>query len=201
MAKKGNKDRGIFERPKGSGNWYVRCHEYGKEKWVKAKNKTEARAIYLRMKAAAAEGRVSPVRRMVSFKQLAEERKQYADVHHKRKGDDNPRVQRWIDAFGNIDASSVTMSAIERVMYQMKDEGYETATINRYVVILKAIYNRAVRDDVLVVNPAAKVQLLKTNNELVRFLTSKQEKELFEKLPEHYHAVVRIEVILFLVEI
>ncbi|OGW59141.1 MAG: hypothetical protein A2Y48_02735 [Nitrospirae bacterium RIFCSPLOW2_12_42_9] len=190
MARKHGRDKGILERVKGSGVWYVRCYVSGREKWIKAGSKTAARSLYARMKTAELEGRILPKRHRVLFPELAEERKRYADCHHKRKGDDNPRVQRWVDAFSNIDASIITPSMIERVMFEMKNDGFANATINRYLVVLKAIFNKAVYDGLLAVNPASKVKLWKVNNEVVRYLTPKQETDLLEHLPERFHPIV-----------
>ena len=50
MARKEGKDRGIVEKPKGSGIWWVRLFVNGRERWYRADNKTQARVLYGRIK-------------------------------------------------------------------------------------------------------------------------------------------------------
>lgn len=60
MARKHGKDRGILEYPKGSGKWWVRIFINGREKRYRADNKTQAKALYGRLKAEIREGRYFP---------------------------------------------------------------------------------------------------------------------------------------------
>lgn len=78
MAHKGGRDRGLYERPKNSGIWWIsyvhRDHHHHREK---GGNKTEARALLERRKTEARDGtwRPSPkVRRGYWQEQLASER-------------------------------------------------------------------------------------------------------------------------------
>ncbi len=193
MARKDGKDRGVLEYPKGSGQWWVRVWENGREKRYRMDNKTQAKAFYGKIKAKQREGTYFPEmfeKKRVAFRTLAEDYRKYSDAHHKRKGDDKPRLDRWIDAFGDQDASTITPGQVEQVMITMQNEKYEPATIARYLVVLKSCLNRAVRDGLLQVNPTQKVKPPKVNNVIVRYLTPEQETALLEKLPERFHPVV-----------
>ena len=193
MARKNGKDKGILEHPKGSGKWWVRIFVNGREKRYRTDNKTQARTLYGRLKADMREENYFPEKfkkKIIRFSDLAKDRIVYADTHHKRSGDDIPRVQRWVDAFGNIDASTITPSKIEHVLLEMKMGGYAPATIARYLVVLKAIFNRAKRDGVLTINPAEKVAPPQVNNVLVRYLTPTQEEKLLSSLPERFRPIV-----------
>ena len=193
MARLNGKDRGIYEYPKGSDQWWVRIAVNGRMKKFKAGTKPQAKSLCIRLKADILEGKYAPKKfkkKVIRFSELAKERIVYADIHHKRSGDDTPRVQRWTDAFGNMDASTITPSKIEQVLLDMKKEGYAPATIARYLVVIKAIFNRANRDELLTVNPAAKVAPPKINNVLVRYLTVTQEEKLLRELPERFCPIV-----------
>src|SRR3990172_10352148 len=72
----------------------------------------------------------------------------------------------------------------------MGEKGYERGTILRYVATLRAIFGRAIRDGLLMVNPVSRVKLPKPNNILVRYLTPAQETKLLENLPARFHALV-----------
>ena len=51
MARRNGKDRGLFERPMGSGIWWIHYHDAnGRKHREKGGNKTEARALYMRRK-------------------------------------------------------------------------------------------------------------------------------------------------------
>src|SRR5262245_49874277 len=50
MARKGGKDRGILQR-KGREGWWVRLHVNGRERWFRCDTKSQAKALYGRLKA------------------------------------------------------------------------------------------------------------------------------------------------------
>jgi hypothetical protein len=60
MARKDGKDRGIVEKPKGSGIWWVRIFVNGRETWKRADNKTQAKTLCGRLKAEIREGKYFP---------------------------------------------------------------------------------------------------------------------------------------------
>ena len=195
MARKDGKDRGILEWPNGSGKWWARLMAGGRERRYRADSKTAAKALYAKLKTEVFEQRFHPEkyeRRALPFSELVKDRLAYADAHHRRPGDDDARMQRWTDAFGSTDATAITPGMIERVLGDMRAEGYAPATIARCLVSLKATYNRAVRDGRLKENPAAKVKPPVVDNELVRYLTAGQEADLLAQLPERFHSIVKV---------
>lgn len=195
MARKNSKDKGIFEQPKGSGTWWVIIYVNGIRKRWKVGSKSSARAFYQKLKVEAMENRLFPEkyeRKRVMFSELAKDRLSYVAANHSRAHDDDHRVKRWNDSFQDLDASQITPSMIENVLAEMKKEGLALATLNRHLMVLKAIFSRAIRDGLLLVNPAAKIKQYKPNNEIVRYLTPQQEVSLFECLSITYHPIVRV---------
>src|ERR1700730_6500011 len=76
MARKGGKDRGLFEYPKTSGIWWIRyCDANGREHSEKIGPKALARKRYMQRKTEVAEGRYFPNRhqRNVLFDDLVED--------------------------------------------------------------------------------------------------------------------------------
>ncbi len=57
MARKGGRDRGITIK---NGVWWVRLHINGREKWYRCENKSQAKALYGRLKAEIREGTYFP---------------------------------------------------------------------------------------------------------------------------------------------
>ena len=191
MARKDGKDRGVLFL---DGVWYARFYVDGREVREKADNKTQAKAIYGKRKAEIREGKYFPKEKSVrvTFKELTVDYLRYADLHHKRAGDDVPRVKTWLDAFGNLPAEDVKPSQVEEVMTTLKNAGMEPATIARRLVVLKAVYNRALRDGRIVRNPVMNVKPPVFDNSIVRYLDRGEETRLFKALPERLHPVVTV---------
>ena len=57
MARKYGKDRGVLFK---EGKWWVRLFVNGREKWYRADNKSQAKALYGRLKAEIREGKYFP---------------------------------------------------------------------------------------------------------------------------------------------
>ena len=74
----------------------------------------------------------------------------------------------------------------------MLDEDYKPATIARALVTLKAIFNRAIKNELIEKNPIARVSAPKFDNTLVRYLKPEHEERLFEALPERLHPIVTV---------
>lgn len=191
MAREGGKDRGVLCL---KGIWYARFYVDGKEVREKCDNKTQAKAIYGKRKAEMRDGKYFPKARTVkpTFKDLTGDYLAYADLHQKRKGDDLPRVQTWLDAFGTTFAEDVKPSQVETVMARLKEEGMEPATIARRLVVLKAIYNRAVRNGRIGKNPVTNVKPPVFDNSIVRFLDKGEETRLFTALSPRLMPIVTI---------
>ncbi len=191
MAREGGRDRGVLCL---NGVWYARFYVDGKEVREKCDNKTQAKAIYGKRKAETREGKYFPKTKVshILFRDLTADYLAYADLHHKRKGDDLPRVQTWLDAFGSTIAEDVKPTQVEQVMSTLKGEGMEPATIHRRLTVLKAIYNRAEKAGIIGKNPVRNVRPPRYDNSLVRFLDMAQEKELFQVLPAYLHPIVTV---------
>lgn len=194
MARKHGKDKGIIEIPKGSGIWWVDISIDGQRRRWKVGSKTAAKAFYQKLKVEAMEGRLFPEkyeRKRVMFSELAKDRLALVTAHHSRPKGENHLIERWLIDFKDMDASKITPSMIENVLTEIKQEGKAPATVNHHLELIKAMYNKASRDGLLSVNPAAKVKKYKLNNVIVRYLTPQQEVSLFESLSNTYHPIVK----------
>jgi integrase len=147
-------------------------------------------ALRGRLKAEDREGKYFEKAKVVPFRELAEEYEAELDGRRSRKGDDRARVKRWIGAFGDQDASTISERQIEKVLSTLRTEKKKPGTVVRHLTVLKAIFNRAKRLRLVRDNPAVFVRTIKPNNVLVRYLTSEQEVRLLDHLPPAYHAVV-----------
>ena len=189
MARKGGKDRGITQRKDRTG-WWVKLYVNGRRQSFKCDTKSQAAALYGRLKAEQREGKYFPKSKALPFQELAREYVQAVDAHRRRKGDDTARMHRWITAFGEQDALTISPRQIERVLMNLQAEGKQPATLVRHLAVLKATFNRAKRLGLMKENPATLVKPPKVNNMLVRYLTSEQESTLLKQLPVQYGPVV-----------
>ncbi len=194
MARQNVKNRGIVEIPAESGTWWVDCYVNGRRFRKKVGSKTAALNFYQKIKTEEREGRLFPEkyeRKRVMFSELAKDRRAFVAANHSRPKGNNHLIERWLQAFKDLDASTITPSMIENVLAEIRKEGLAPATINHHLTLIKTIYNRAIRDGLLTVNPAIRVKKYKLNNQIVRYLTPKQETTLLEHLPNTLHPLVK----------
>ncbi|MFX0198538.1 MAG: hypothetical protein ACFFCW_20655, partial [Candidatus Hodarchaeota archaeon] len=138
------KDRGIFERPKGSGIWWVRyCDQYGRLHREKVGPKGLAKTVYQKRKTEVREGKFFPEKakrkREMLFKDMV---RLYLEDHarsNKRSHrDDSYRAKRLVEAFGDKPLSEISTQDVERFKASMARE-ISHATTNRYLTLLKTI--------------------------------------------------------------
>lgn len=189
MARKDGKDRGITQRKDKKG-WWVRLYSKGRQQWFKCDTKSQAKALYGRLKAEAREGKYFEKAKAVPFRELAMDYMTAVDARRRRKGDDRSRINRWITALGEQDAATITPRQIERALTEIQTSGRKAGTVVRHLSVLKAMLNRAKRLGLLKDNPASLVQAPKVNNVLVRYLTSDQESALLDVLPTRFRPLV-----------
>lgn len=198
MARRDGKDRGLFERPKGSGDWWVRYHDqFGRERREKVGTKAAAREVYQKRKNEIREGRFFPQdvgnRRKATLEEAIRE---YLGLNsHKRNHGHHIRYARtWQAQFPSRTLEEITSGEIER--YQRRRlQQVKPASVNRELAFLKAVYNLAIRDGRVEVNPVAKVRQLKENNARVRFLSEEEEKRLASVLDAEQFALVEFAIL------
>ena len=186
MARSGSKDRGIFERPIGSGVWWVRYAWQEKEVRRKVGRKTDAKNYYARVRAQILEGRYEPEKpRAVTLGAWISEYMETVTAISKP-------VQRgyaafWTDRFGNRPITSLKTSELERIQAALVEEGrLAKNTINRYYAFLKHVFNVALRDELVKENPVKNVQFFKEPKGRTIFLSEADEAKLREAIPSEY---------------
>ncbi|HEY3998663.1 MAG TPA: site-specific integrase [Candidatus Xenobia bacterium] len=176
------KDRGVFERPKGSGIWWVLYYDQnGQRHREKVGPKGLALDVYRKRK--------TQVKEAEFFPELVEKRKPKLTVAvaveaymeeskaTKRSWQDDARYARyWTEALGKMLLEEVKGADVERWRRQRtrqdthRGSKVAPATINRAVAFFKRVFNIAIRDGHVTVNPVSKVGMLRENNERVRYL-------------------------------
>src|SRR5574337_2739 len=196
MAKTNGKVRGIFERPAGSGVFWVRyCDQYGQLHREKCGAKSLAVAVYRQRKTAIREERFFPEqvnRRARLFDEVVKDWLEYAATNKRSANMDVTRSRRLLAAFGGRPVYSLTPQDVEKLKADLKAEGWTPATVNRHLALLKSMFNMALRNGKIERSPAKAVKLFRENNTVVRYLTEAEEVRLFEALPSEVRPLVTV---------
>jgi len=193
-------DRGVFERPKDSGVWWIRyVDQFGELRRERVGPKSLAKATYQKRKNQIREGKFFPEmiqekhKYCISFKKMAED---FLDKHSKLKkkswGSDEQRLERCKDHFGNMPLSSIKKKQIEGFLETLitVDE-LSQATVNRYTALLKTLFNKALEWEECKENPVKGIKLFREQHR-IRFLSDAEEVKLKEKFPVEFWPWVEI---------
>jgi len=177
--------RGLFERPAGSGIWWVRyTDENGRLHREHVGPKALAIKVYTKRKNEIQERRFFPERirrRDVLLKDMITEhltrvkgilRSYYS---HQLYG------RYWTAALGDKTLRQIVPGDVERYVAKRVREA-APASVNRELAFLKRVFNVAIADGKADSNPVRLVKLFKENNKRVRFLSDEEEPRLREVL-------------------
>lgn len=183
MARKGGKDRGLFERPKGSDIWWI-CYadSQGKKRREKAGMKRAAQALYTKRKRETREGVIKPTRKKkLLFKEIAEEALERSKARNASWYDDVNRSKDLLKEFGSREAESIRPRDITSWMDRFKVErDLAPATVNKYRALLSSIFSYAVQGERLNMNPVRNTKPLPVKNQRIRFLSTEEENRLLD---------------------
>ena len=180
MARLNGKDRGIVEKPVGSGKWWVRLSVNGRERWFRADNKIQAKALYGRLKADLREETYFPEK----FKKSKEVTLRMAITRHLAGSTNRSIVTEktigkfWISLCGNRLITEITAEDCRHAQAKLQTEGqWQPATINRRFAFLRHILMLAMKDGQLLRNPVSSVKFFPEANR-VRFFTDDELRSL-----------------------
>lgn len=184
------KQRGIYEKFSGSGEWWIRYADATGRIRREKVGLLEAAETRLKIRKEEAKlgtmPRLTRHRRATLFSKIADDALRYAVEHKRSARDDHSRMAKLIEWFGERAADSVTAREIER---HFEAEAWSSATWNRYRALLSLTYRLAVRTGKVKGNPARLVSHKTENNGRVRFLSREEEENLRiairQKFPEH----------------
>jgi integrase len=198
MARLGAKDRGLFERPKSSGVWWVRYIDgEGREHRERVGPKGLARQVYEKRKTEIREGRFFPreQQRLVLCSEVLKDYDTYCDRRKRwvmSSGARGIARKRMKDAFGDVPVNKLKQTEVEGFILGLTElkEPLKPSTANRYLTVIRAAFNYAIKQGKAKTNPTVGVKKFKENNERVRYLTDKEEDRLFKALPLEHHNLV-----------
>jgi integrase len=183
MARANGKDRGIFERPKGSNVWWCRYNDAnGNERREKVGTKSAAKALYQKRKVAIRSGEKLPElikARAYSFAEMVKEAVLWSKANKASWKDDEERLAPLEATFGARAANDIEASEFEVFLDELQDERELTgATINRYRAALQMAYREARRRGRVKNNPARDIAPRANSRNVIRFLSDEEERRL-----------------------
>jgi site-specific recombinase XerD len=170
--------RGVFEKVRGSGEWWICFWDaQGRKRREKAGTKSNAITLYHKRKTEALEGKKLPEklrRAAVSFATIAKDALAYSKNHNASTSYrcDAGRMEVVLAWFREYPAESITAQDIER---QFQKQEWAPATANRYRALLSLTYRLAVRNGKAKENPARLVSHRLEDNARIRFLSAEEE--------------------------
>ncbi len=184
------KTRGVYERERGSGTWWVRyADEYGREHREKVGPRGLALAVYRKRKTEVAERRFFPERlkrREVLLRDAIKAmllRKQ-----HLRSYKDMVRMGAlWTTELGERPLRTITADDVARVA-TLRRAAVAEQTVIHELGFLGSIYRAAIHEGTAERSPVGSVG--KPNNARLRYLRDEEEAALFAKLPKRWHDLV-----------
>ncbi len=184
MARKAGKDRGITQR-KGREGWWVRLYVHGRERWFRCDTKSQAKALYGRLKADIREGTFFPEkfapRKDITLRAWIN-RYLEGSVNRNKPGE-VLYGRRWSLLIGNRVLTQISVDDLRRIQARMRAKMkvskkepqrlWADATINRHFAFLRHVLMLAVKDDKLTKNPVSSLKFFPEANR-TRFLTSEE---------------------------
>jgi integrase len=186
--------RGVFEKVKGSGIWWVRHVDAdGQLRRERVGSKRAAIDLYYDRKADAGKGKKLPKnlrKRAVTFQDIALDAIADIKLRYRVPSYDVERLKAAISWFGNKDASSLKGGIINaRLMMVAVEKKWAASTINHHRSVISLAYRLAMRDGKLEYNPARDVPHKREANDRTRCLSSEEERDLRavirDRFPEH----------------
>ena len=206
--KRSRRTRGVFERPEGSGVWWI-CYfdERGKRHREKVGPKSLAIDVYTKRKNEVRERRFFPQdirRREVPLATMIDE---YLDR--------NRGTLRWIDHYERFariwkaalpgkTLREILPGDIERAIAKRRAKGsvrrgkdqkhrpLAPASINRELAFLRRVFNVAIADEKIETNPVRARFFTRENNQRVRYLSTDEEQRLAKALGDEEWSKVAI---------
>jgi integrase len=176
--------RGVFEKPKGSGVWWINYQDAaGARHREKVGRESVAVEAYYQRRQEIREGKFQAPRTAShgpTFRELASSRMQHKRTRIRPKSyrADEIRLEPLLTLYGDLPAASITAVTISQMLAGLVEMGRATGTANRYRSLLSSVFAHGVEAGSIQVNPVAKVERYRESPGRIRFLTDKEEPRL-----------------------
>lgn len=182
--------RGIYEKVKGSGTWWIRYHDStGRLRREKAGTRSMATTLYQKRKMEALQGKKLPEtlrHREATFSELVDDALAYSKEKKRSYYDDKYRLERVRAWFGEMAAGAIRPREIEAKLQTLANEGLAGATVNRFRALISLIFRQGMKNEKVDANPARLTDHRKEDNARTRFLSPAEEEKLRAVIQKHW---------------
>lgn len=188
--------RGLYQR-KGSPFWMIRyADQNGRIRRVSTgtTEKTLAKSILCKRKTEVAENKHMDVKRLpnVTFHTLCDDYWNLRGKNMRTRGIDYI-VEIWKDHFGNVPVREITAKKIEEFLSKRGEEkNWCNGSRNRHLILLKALFNKAVEWGMLHTSPAAPVKLVREQEARTRFLTAEEASKMLDGASKRFRPLLTV---------
>lgn len=172
--------RGLFERPAGSGCWWINYYVDGKQHREKVGRRGDALALYQKRKADSRRKLKLPELvpgKVITFGHLSEMAVNHAETHLKSLEHYKTKDSILREPFGERPAAAITPQEINEWLTKYCKT---PATANRYRAFMSLAYRLGMENGKADSNPARLVRLRVENNARLRFLSREEYKKLLD---------------------
>lgn len=168
-----------------TGDYYVDLYVNGRRKrWKVGADKKQAKLVEAKLKLEIAEGKFLDVKKDsdLTFTEFADRYlAEHSQIENKSWYEDEKRMKLLRAEFGNMPLCSIETKDIvqfkAKLLRREKAPGkvIRPATVNRYLMLLKGIFSRAIEWGVFhKAHPCRSVKILKENNQKERYLSAEE---------------------------
>lgn len=115
----------------------------------------------------------------------------YSKIHKKDFHNDEIKSKVVLSFFKGKNLSEILLKDIEAfVVYLTKERKLKKATVNRYISFISSTFDICIKNKLCSLNPCKELKKFKEDNQKIRYLTTEEEKRLFEFLPERIKPII-----------
>jgi integrase len=196
---KGRKTRGVFQR---DHKWWIRwvCtlgHDHrnpsGDLKTVATEEHKAKRTEVREARKAGREycPRLVQRQRPTLFEDILADYMEYSSRNKRSHNNDRAKAESFKARFRHRLATDITAKDVEDFKAEFATHR-SVATVNHYLKLLKAVFNRAIRQGLLTYNPVRPVKLFQEHNARNRCLSVEEETRLMDALPNGLRPLVML---------
>jgi len=194
MSKTSTADRGLYRR-RGSPHWWIRYADGNgciRRQSTGTTSKKLAREILAKQKVLVAENRHMDVKKVskTTFYELCNQYWELWGKHRRMNGLSN-MIGIWKKRFGNVPLKALTQQKVEKFLNDhMEENGLTSATRNRHLTMLHAMFNKARQWELTTENPCGGIGRLRECGTRTRFLDQKEIQLLLEVASDAFRPIL-----------
>jgi integrase len=184
--------RGVYEKVKGSGVWWVRWTDAaGNKRRMKAGRRSDAKILLDKKKTEKLQQVNLPEKfsESILFTELLDDALEHsaAENGEQTTHELKLKVERIRPEWGSRKVSSITKQEIVRWLQSEKvKRDWTVATMNRWQACFSLVFRVGIDNEKITINPAARIRRKAEDNQKIRFLTPEEEGRIEDVLSKKY---------------